>query len=74
MNSKIYNSVSFQPGFGDMGRRIEIVEIDCEICGHDRLIKDERVNPEFGNSSEYYCRHPNCPDHEPATKIAPSIL
>ena len=71
--SRLYNSVSFTRGLGDSGRKITIEEIDCEYCGHDRLIRDERVNPEHENVVEYHCRHPNCPDHKPAKRIIPSI-
>ena len=74
MNSKIYDSVSFQQGMGDMGQRITIEEIDCKICGHDRLLKEHRVNPEHPDQINYYCRYPNCPDHKSANKIVPSII
>lgn len=72
--SKVYDSVSLQRGLGYSGRRITIEEVPCEICGHDRLIRDENVFPEAPPEVTWSCRHPNCPDYESASRIVPSTL
>jgi len=72
--SRPYDGVTFRRGWGDTGRRILIVENTCKVCGHDRLLKEERISPEVPDSTEYHCRHPNCPAHKPANSIIPSPL
>jgi hypothetical protein len=68
---KVYDSVSLVRGLGYSGRRITIVEEPCKICGYDRLIRSEHVYPEMPSDVEYFCRHPNCPEHESARRIVP---
>jgi hypothetical protein len=61
---KLFTNVSFTPGYGDTGKRIEIVERDCDYCGYDRAYSETWVNPEFGEEIELSCTNPACPDHE----------
>ena len=60
---KIYNSVSLQRGLGYSGRKISVVEKDCEYCGYDRHIETESVYPEHPSDKEYYCQNPGCINH-----------
>lgn len=73
MTHKIFNSVSLQRGLGYAGRRITIEEIECEMCGYDRMIREERVYPEEPSDVNWHCRFPNCPDHKSATEIIPRL-
>lgn len=59
----LFTDVSFSPGWGDSGRRIEVVKCECEYCGFDRMFRTVRVNPEFSDEFEYDCMLPNCPDY-----------
>lgn len=56
-----YNGVSFTPGWGDSGYRVEVVEYECPECGFDRMIRRVDVNPEFPSEVRYWCLNPNCP-------------
>lgn len=57
---KLYDSVSFQPGLGDSGRQVQIVEKRCDACGHDRMVQEIRVSPEQSDSFTYECQNPAC--------------
>lgn len=61
---QLFTNVSFTPGYGDTGRRIEIVARDCELCGYDRAYAETWVNPEIGEETEHSCTNPVCPEHE----------
>jgi len=54
------DTVSFQPGFGDSGGRIQIVEHDCPRCDHPTMLREWRVSPEFHDEVAYYCNNPQC--------------
>ena len=58
---KMYDTVTFQRGLGDSGRRIEITERECENCGFDRTLRQTDVQPELQDGVEYYCLCPSCP-------------
>ena len=59
----IYDSVTFHRGLGYSGRRVKIVEEECEMCGYDRQIETEHVYPENPSESEYECQNPVCPNY-----------
>lgn len=56
------DSVSFKRGWGDSGRRVEVVEFDCpaNYCSFDRMVREVRVNPMECNIVRYWCLNPNC--------------
>lgn len=56
----VYDNVSFQRGFGNTGYRLELVEHDCPVCSHDRLLRRHRVNSESRDTAEYWCLNPVC--------------
>lgn len=55
-----YNSVSFQPGLGDSGKKFDMVESDCPACDHPTMLRLWDVNPVDRDSVEYYCNSPAC--------------
>jgi len=57
------DSVSFQRGFGESGRRIQIVEHECPKCEHPTMLREWRVNAEFRDDVAYYCNNPHCRYH-----------
>lgn len=57
---RAYDTVSFQRGLGDSGRRIEVVEHDCPACHFDRMTRHWKVSPVERDSVEYYCLNPSC--------------
>ncbi|UBF22681.1 hypothetical protein HRTV-25_gp100 [Halorubrum tailed virus 25] len=71
--SKLYNSVNLIRGLGYSGKRVTIEDMECKVCSYDRLLRVEHVHPETPSDVEYYCRHPNCPDHERASKFIPRL-
>lgn len=60
VRSTPYDGVSFRPGWGDSGYRVEIVEHDCPDCGFDRMIRRHDVNAEMSDEVRYFCLNPNC--------------
>jgi hypothetical protein len=59
----IYEKRNRNPGLGNSGRIVEIVDKECEACHYDRMIRDVRINPVDHDHVSYYCQHPNCPYH-----------
>jgi len=57
---KLYDSVTFQRGMGDSGRKIEITEHECPKCGFDRTVREHRVTPVERDSVGYFCLSPAC--------------
>jgi len=57
---KLYDTVTFQRGLGDSGRRIQITEQECPACGFDRTLREWRVNPELRDRVGYFCLSPAC--------------
>lgn len=55
-----YNSVTNSPGWGDSGKKFEIVEQQCPSCIMDTMLRKYKVNAETASRVEYYCLHPNC--------------
>lgn len=60
--SEPYNSVHFVRGWGDSGRKVQIVEMDCpsDYCSWDRMVRLWYVNAEDGDTVQYWCLNPNC--------------
>lgn len=56
------SSVSHSPGFGDHGRRTQVVEMECpaDYCSFDRMVRLWHVNPEHRDTIRYWCLNPNC--------------
>lgn len=57
---KLYDTVTFQRGMGDSGRKIEITEQECPACGFDRTLREHRVTPVERDSVGYFCLSPAC--------------
>lgn len=55
-----YDGVSFSPGWGDSGYRVETVEHDCPECGFDRMVRRHDVHVESQDMVRYWCLNPNC--------------
>jgi hypothetical protein len=60
----LHDSVSFTRGLGNTGRKVYIVEKECEHpgCSYDRQVQTIRVHPEGRNTVAYECQNPNCPN------------
>lgn len=58
-----YDSVSFSPGFGDSGYKLQVVEHDCPNCDFDRMVRRWDVSPETHDEARYWCLYPNCPHY-----------
>jgi len=58
------DSVSFTRGLGDTGRKVRLVEKECENagCSYDRQVQTIRVYPEGRNTVSYECQNPGCPN------------
>ena len=56
------DSVSFTRGLGSTGRKVRIVEKECEQfrCSHDRQVQTIRVYPEGRDTVWYECQNPRC--------------
>ena len=61
--SKLYTNVSFTRGLGDSGKKVELIEKDCDTCSYDRQLRKTDVNPVHGESSETLCMSPTCPNY-----------
>lgn len=59
----MYDSVSFNRGLGDSGRRVELVENDCPFCGWETMVRRQYVNPECRDTVSYWCNNPSCRYH-----------
>jgi len=55
-----YNTVSFRPGFGDAGYKVETVAHDCPSCNFDRMVRRHDVHGETPDMVRYWCLNPNC--------------
>lgn len=62
--ARLYHDVTNHRGLGDSGRKVNIVERECEHpnCGYDRQVQILHINPEMKDGVEYRCQNPNCPD------------
>jgi hypothetical protein len=60
---KLYDTVTFQRGMGDSGRKIEVTEMECAKCGFDRTLREHRVSPVERDSVGYFCLCPGCPHY-----------
>ena len=56
------DSVSFTRGLGSSGRKVRIVEKECENfrCSYDRQLQTIRVYPEGRDTVSYECQNPRC--------------
>ena len=56
------DSVSFTRGLGNTGRKVRIVEKECENfrCSYDRQLQTIRVYPEGRDTVSYECQNPRC--------------
>lgn len=56
------NTVTHTRGWGDSGRKVQVVEHDCPAmyCGFDRMVRVVNVSAEMRDSVEYWCLNPNC--------------
>ena len=56
------DSVSFTRGLGSTGRKVRIVEKECENfrCSYDRQLQTIRVYPEGRDTVSYECQNPRC--------------
>ena len=56
------DSVSFTRGLGSTGRKVRIVEKECEQfrCSYDRQVQTIRVYPEGRDTVSYECQNPRC--------------
>lgn len=63
---KLKSTVRSVPGMGDSGRRFEIVERGCELCGYDRMLRETGVNPESPWTVEFGCMNPGCSGFSPS--------
>ena len=56
------DSVSFTRGLGSTGRKVRIVEKECENfrCSYDRQLQTIRVYPKGRNTVSYECQNPRC--------------
>jgi len=56
------DSVSFTRGLGNTGRKVRIVEKECENfrCSYDRQLQTIRVYPKGRNTVSYECQNPRC--------------
>lgn len=59
--STFYDTVTFERGLGDTGRKLQYVEHDCPVCGTDRMIRKLDVLSELRNRTKYWCTKPSCP-------------
>ncbi len=57
---KKYDRVSFDPGLGNSGYRLETVEKSCPQCNFDRMIRRHDVNPTHSDEVRYWCLSPSC--------------
>jgi hypothetical protein len=55
-----YDSVTYEPGFGESGYRIQTVEQTCPECDFDRMVRRVDVSPEMTDEARYWCLNPNC--------------
>lgn len=55
-----HDSVSFRPGMGDSGYKVQVVEHDCPRCDFDRMVRRVDENPVHGTEVRYWCLMPNC--------------
>jgi len=60
---KMHDTVTFQRGLGDSGRRLEVTKRSCESCGFGRTVRQVDIQPEIRNGVEYYCLSPACPHY-----------
>lgn len=60
---KLYDTVTFQRGLGDSGRKLEVTEHECPRCSFDRTLREHRVNPERRDRVGYFCLCPGCPHY-----------
>jgi len=58
------DSVSFTRGLGNTGRKVRIVEKECDQfrCSYDRQVQTIRVYPEEPDTVLYECQNPRCPN------------
>lgn len=61
---RLYSDVRSNPGFGDTGRYVDIVEHTCDSCGYDRAYRTTYLNPETREVPAIGCTNPVCPNHE----------
>jgi len=54
------DTVTHSRGFGDSGKRVQVVSHDCPECGFDRMVRKVRVTPVERDSVQYWCLNPNC--------------
>lgn len=55
-----YDSVTFTPGWGDSGYRVQTVEHECPACSFDRMTRKVDVGPTIQDEVRYWCLNPNC--------------
>jgi hypothetical protein len=55
-----YHGISNEPGMGDSGYKVQVVEHDCPSCSFDRMIRRVDVSPETQAEVRYWCLSPNC--------------
>jgi hypothetical protein len=68
---QIINTVGSIKGLGESGKRVSILEEDCEKCGYDRQIKIEYINPTFGTDAVKKCMNPVCVDYHDGKFLHP---
>lgn len=61
---ELFTNISFTPGFGTTGRKVEIVKLECGYCGYDRAYCVTHENPEWGREYESMCANPACTDYD----------
>lgn len=59
----LYDTVTFERGMGDSGRRLEVTKRECAKCGFDRTLRQHRVSPVDRDTVGYYCLCPGCPHY-----------
>lgn len=55
-----YDSVSFSPGFGDSGYKLQRVEHECPACDFPQMFRRHDVAPNHPDEVRYWCLNPNC--------------
>lgn len=54
------DTVTFSRGWGDSGKRVQVVDHECPECSFDRMVRRVKVTPVERDSVQYWCLNPNC--------------